>query len=205
VDGLSSDFLLDLSLFPFEFFSLLDNKKHMANKAVIFAILLVIFFSKGFVVFNAESLVLFTFTVFVVGMTIHFRESMLAYFSDNGLQIGKEFYSARANVKAYFVTSALYLRFKLALLSALLVGVAFCKHSAWSSLSCAKAGFEEELRVQVTEKFKRVAVYESLGVVSLQSSVVQSVPASITGSFDKKSTSAKETVLSDSISHLETA
>jgi hypothetical protein len=195
--------LLAFGLLAFAFW--LFDKKIMSNKTVILALVFLTFAAKGFLVFNAESLVLFTFVTFVGLAVVQSREGLATYFADRGVQIEKEFYSARANVKAYFEATSVYLRFKLALLSALMVGVAFCKQASWSSLACAQARFKEQLRMQVVEKFKRVAVYESLGVVSLQSSVVDSVPAAITASFVKKSTQAKETVLSDSISHLETA
>jgi hypothetical protein len=175
----------------------------MTNKTTILLVLAFIFAAKGFLVFNAESLVLFTFVVFVAGMSTHFRESVLEYFAARGQQIEKEFYSARASVQSYFTAYSAYLRFELALLSALMVGVAFCQQASWASVARAQYDFKQQLRDQVLEKFKRVAVFESLGVVQLQSSMVASVPSSITTSFGQKPAGEKEEGLSDSIQHLE--
>jgi hypothetical protein len=174
----------------------------MTNKTTIFLVVAILFGAKGFLVLNAESLVFFTFVVFVAGMSTHFRESVLDYFAARGQQIEKEFYSARASVQSYFTAYSAYLRFELALLSALTVGVGFCQQASWASVARAQYDFKQQLRNQVMEKFKRVAVFESLGVLQLQSSMVGSVPSALTTSFGQNALWEKENGLSDSIEDL---
>jgi hypothetical protein len=182
----------------------------MTNKTTILWALAFIFAAKGFLVFNAESLVLFTYVVFVAGMATHYRESVLESFAARTEQVKKEFYSARADVQSYYAAYSTYLRFELASLSALMVGVSFSQQASWASLARAQYRFKEQLRNQVVEKLKRVAVFESLGAVQLQSSIVTSVPSDFCSMFSATASgkesaavqAGQEAGLSDSIEDL---
>nr|BBF98324.1 ATP synthase F0 subunit b [Goniomonas avonlea] len=69
-----------------------------------------IFVSKELFVFNAESLVLLTFSLFVTGLVFFFRDSVVAFFERSNLELDKKFHFQRwLIVKAQMYQRLLFL------------------------------------------------------------------------------------------------
>jgi hypothetical protein len=96
---------------------------------VLFFLLSTILITKQFVVFNAEALVCFTFTLFTVMILVFFKQSFVGFFAFKKVLILKELNSSKQTVTNYLAQLYDYLGSEFRSLNFIYVHLLFLKYA----------------------------------------------------------------------------
>jgi len=167
---------------------------------VLIGLILLILVAKEILVFNAETLVLITFVLFV-SMLFSVSDNVVEFFNGRVESLKKEFFSQRALRVVYLENSSKYLEMKKEIVSSVKKYLTFYILVKQTLLTQAALSLQIQLYNYTLEKLKRIAGLEKKAYITMLTEINKLLPALVKKEFISNA-SAREAALVKSLSIL---
>jgi len=170
---------------------------------VLIGLVLLILIAKEILVFNAESLVLISFILFV-SVLFSLSENVVGFFNDRVESLKKEFFSQRSLRILHLKNYSKYLERKKEILDLVKKDLAFYLSLKYALLQYAHLSLEVKLHNATIEKLRRIASLDKNAYDNLFTEINRILPGLVREDFNNNA-SAREEALSNSIEALASA
>jgi len=170
------------------------------KKMVLIGLIILILIAKEILVFNAETLVLITFVLFV-SMLFSFSDSIVEMFNGRVESLKKEFFSQRALRIVYLENASKYLELKKEVVSVVKKYLKFYMLLKYTVLKQSQLALQIKVYNNTIEKLKRVSTLEKKSYTNMLLEINKILPMLVKKEFINNAT-ARDTVLNKSISIL---
>ncbi len=170
---------------------------------VLIGLVVLVLVAKEILVFNAESLVLISFVLFV-SVLFSLSDNVVGFFNDRVESLKKEFFSQRALRIVYLENYSKYLERKKEVLDLVKKELAFYVALKYALLQYAHLSLELKVYNATIEKLKRIASLDKKAYDNLFTEINRILPGLVRDEFNN-SASARDEVLASSIDALASA
>ena len=170
---------------------------------VLLGLVVLILIAKEILVFNAESLVLICFVLFV-SVIFSMSDSIVSFFNDRVESLKKEFFSQRALRIVYLENYSKYLEKKKEVLDLVKKDLSFYIALKHGLLQYAHLSLEVKLYNATIEKLRRIASLDKKAYDNLFTEINRILPGLVRDDFNNNS-AARDEVLANSIEALANA
>jgi len=170
---------------------------------VLLGLVVLILIAKEILVFNAESLVLICFVLFV-SVIFSMSDSIVSFFNDRVESLKKEFFSQRALRIVYLENYSKYLEKKKEVLDLVKKDLSFYLALKYALLQYAHLSLEVKLYNATIEKLRRIASLDKKAYDNLFTEINRILPGLVRDDFNNNS-AARDEVLANSIDALANA
>jgi hypothetical protein len=170
---------------------------------VLIGLVLLILIAKEILVFNAESLVLISFVLFV-SVLFSLSENVVGFFNDRVDSLKKEFFSQRALRILHLKNYSKYLERKKEVLDLVKKDLAFYLSLKHGLLQYAHLSLEVRVYNATIEKLRRIASLDKNAYDNLFNEINRILPGLVREDFNNNA-SAREEALANSIEALASA
>jgi hypothetical protein len=167
---------------------------------VLIGLIILILIAKEILVFNAETLVLITFVLFI-SMLFSFSDSVVEMFNGRVESLKKEFFSQRALRIVYLENASKYLELKKEVVSIVKKYLKFYMLLKFTVLKQAQLTLQLKVYNNTIEKLKRVSTLEKKAYANMLLEINKILPILVKKEFINNA-SARDAVLAKSISVL---
>jgi len=167
---------------------------------VLIGLIVLILIAKEILVFNAETLVLITFVLFV-SMLFSLSDNVVEMFNGRVESLKKEFFSQRALRVVYLENSSKYLEMKKEIVLVVRKYLKFYILIKYTLLKQAQLSLQIQLYNNTVEKLKRISTLEKKAYTNMLSEINKILPVLVKKEFTNNS-AARDAVLAKSISVL---
>lgn len=166
----------------------------------LIGLIVLILVAKEILVFNAETLVLITFVLFI-SMLFSLSDNVVDMFNSRVESLKKEFFSQRALRIVYLENSSKYLEMKKEVVSVVRKYLRFYILLKYTLLKQAQLSLQIKLYNNTLDKLKRISTLEKKAYANMLVEINKVLPVLVKKEFNSNAT-ARDAVLNKSISVL---
>lgn len=167
---------------------------------VLIGLIILILVAKEILVFNAETLVLITFVLFI-SMLFSLSDNVVELFNGRVESLKKEFFSQRALRVVYLENCSKYLEMKKEVVLVVRKYLKFYMLLKYTLLNQAQLSLQIKLYNNTVEKLKRISTLEKKAYANMLLEINKILPVLVKKEFSNNAT-ARDAVLTKSISVL---